>query len=416
MASGKAIDAVYGVEPPSAAKKLRELHYCAHMVHSHIAHFYALAAPDFVVGPAAPPEKRNILGLIEKVGKEAGLKVIRARSAAQRVQEIIGGRATHPVCNLPGGVSKQISQEERDEIAGIAQNLVEFSLWSLDLFDKVVLQNKEYLDMVLSDAYTTPTKYMGLVDEQNRLNFYDGDIRVVDEQGNEVVKFKPHEYKDHIAEHVESWTYLKFPYLKKFGWKGLEARPDNGIYRVNTIARLNVSDRLATPKAQEHFERFYETLPRPCHHTLAMHWARLIEMLYASERMVELVNDPEITSDKIRNIPTEKPSEGVGVVEAPRGTLYHHYITDENGIVQEVNLIVATVNNKAAMNLSIRAAAAALIKGGKYDQGLLNQVEMAFRAYDPCFACSSHSLPGRTPLILRVWDADGNLRVELRRD
>ena len=416
MASGKAIDAVYGVEPPSAAKKLRELHYCAHIVHSHIAHFYALAAPDFVVGPAAPPEERNILGLIEKVGKEAGLKVIRARSAAQRVQEIIGGRATHPVCNLPGGVSKQISQEERDEIASIAQNLVEFSLWSLDLFDKVVLQNKEYLDMVLSDAYTTRTKYMGLVDEQNRLNFYDGDIRVVDEQGNEVVKFKPHEYKDHIAEHVESWTYLKFPYLKKFGWKGLEARPDNGIYRVNTIARLNVSDSLATPKAQEHFERFYETLPRPCHHTLAMHWARLIEMLYASERMVELANDPEITSDKIRNIPTEKPSEGVGVVEAPRGTLYHHYITDEKGIVQEVNLIVATVNNKAAMNLSIRAAASALIKGGKYDQGLLNQVEMAFRAYDPCFACSSHSLPGRTPLILRVWDADGNLRVELRRD
>jgi len=416
MASGKAIDAVYGVEPPSAAKKLRELHYCAHMVHSHIAHFYALAAPDFVVGPTAPPEKRNILGLIEVVGKEAGLKVIRARSAAQRVQEIIGGRATHPVCNLPGGVSKQISQEERDEIANISQNLVEFSLWSLDLFDKVVLQNKEYLNMVLSDAYTTPTKYMGLVDEQNRLNFYDGDIRVVDEQGNEVVKFKPHEYKDHIAEHVESWTYLKFPYLKKFGWKGLEARPDNGIYRVNTIARLNVSDSLATPKAQEHFERFYETLPRPCHHTLAMHWARLIEMLYASERMVELVNDPEITSDKIRNIPTEKPSEGVGVVEAPRGTLYHHYITDENGIVQDVNLIVATVNNKAAMNLSIRAAASALIKGGKYDQGLLNQVEMAFRAYDPCFACSSHSLPGKTPLILRVWDADGNLRVELRRD
>lgn len=416
MASGKAIDAVYGVEPPAAAKKLRELHYCAHIVHSHIAHFYALAAPDFVVGPTASPEKRNILGLIEVVGKEAGLKVIKSRAAAQRVQEIIGGRATHPVCNLPGGVSKSLSQQEKEEIEKISHDLVEFSKWSLNLFDKIVLQNKEYLDLILSDAYTTPTKYMGLVDEQNRLNFYDGDIRVVDENGNEIAKFKPHEYTDHIVEHVESWSYLKFPYLRRFGWKGLVVSPDNGIYRVNTIARLNVSDGLPTSAAQEHFQRFFATLPRPCHHTLAMHWARLIEMLYAAERMVELSTDPEITSDKIRNIPTEKPSEGVGVVEAPRGTLYHHYRTDENGIVQDVNLIVATVNNKAAINLSVKTAAAALIKNGKYDEGLLNMVEMAFRAYDPCFACSSHSLPGKTPLILHIWDADGNLKVELRRD
>jgi len=417
MASGKAIDAVYRVEPPSAAKKLRELHYTAHIAHSHIAHFYALAAPDFVVGPTSPPAQRNILGLINKVGKEAGLKVIDARAKAQRVQEIIGGRATHPVCNIPGGVSKRPSAEERDEIRNISDGLVEFAEWSLALFDDVVLKNKTYVDVILSDGYTIKTKYMGLVDENDRLNFYDGKIRVVDENGKEILKFAPSEYLEHIAEHTEPWSFIKFPHLKKFGWKGLVLGEDSGIYRVAPLGRLNASDGLATPKAQEHYERFYETLGgRPVHHTLATHWARLIELLYAAERMVELANDDEIATGEIRTVPSETPSEGVGVVEAPRGTLLHHYKTDENGIVTGVNLIVATVNNNAAICLSVKKAAQTLIHKGEVSEGLLNQVEMAFRAYDPCYACSSHSLPGRTPLVVNIRDRDGNIVRQFNRD
>ncbi len=417
MASGKAIDAVYRVEPPSAAKKLRELNYCAHMIHSHIAHFYALAAPDFVVGPDAPPAERNILGLVEKVGAEAGLKVIGARSDAQKVQQILGGRATHPVCNVPGGVSKRPTEEEHAEIKRIANLLVEFGQWSLALFDQVVLKNKQYVDLILSDAYTIKTKYMGLVDERNRLNFYDGDIRVVNEEGEEIVKFAPSEYLEHIAEHTEPWTYIKFPHLKSLGWKGLVLGAESPLYRVAPLARLNVSDSLATPKAQEHYERFYETLGGgPVHSTLATHWARLIELLYAAERMVELADDEEIMTGEIRTLPTEKPSEGVGVVEAPRGTLYHHYKTDEDGFVTDVNLIVATQNNNAAICMSVKKAAQALIKGGKYDQGLLNMVEMAFRAYDPCYACSSHSLPGSTPLIVTIRGPEGEVLEVFRND
>lgn len=410
MASGKAIDAVYRVEPPSAAKKLRELHYSAHIIHSHIAHFYALAAPDFVVGPTSPPAERNILGLINKVGKEAGLKVINARASAQKVQEIIGGRATHPVCNIPGGVSKRPSSEELDDIKRISNELVEFGEWSLALFDDVVLKNKTYLETILSDGYTIKTKYMGLVDEKNRLNFYDGKIRVVDENGKEILKFAPSEYLDHLAEHTEPWSYIKFPHLKRFGWKGLSLGEESGIYRVAPLARLNVSDSLSTPKAQHHFERFFETLGgKPVHHTLATHWARLIELLYAAERMVELANDDEMTNGEIRTVPTETPSEGVGVVEAPRGTLFHHYRTDENGIVTGINLIVATVNNNAAICLSVKKAAQTLIHRGEVSEGLLNQVEMAFRAYDPCYACSSHSLPGRTPLIVNIRNEKGEM-------
>jgi len=416
MASGKAIDNVYRVEPPSAARKLRELNYCAHMVHSHIAHFYALAAPDFVVGPSASPAERNILGVVQKVGKEAGLKVINARAAAQKVQQILGGRATHPVCNIPGGVSRRPTKEEVEEIKKISESLVSFAEWSLQLFDSVVLKNKAYVNAILSDAYTIKTKYIGLVDEKNRLNFYDGMVRVIDEKGKEVAKFAPSDYLTYIVEHTEPWTYIKFPYLKKYGWKGLVLGEESGIYRVAPLARLNVSDSLATPKAQEHFVKFFKTLGgKPVHNTLATHWARLIELLYAAERMVELSNDGEILTGEIRIIPTETPKEGVGIVEAPRGTLIHHYKTDNNGIVTDVNLIVATVNNNAAICLSVKKAAQSLIHKGEVSEGLLNQVEMAFRAYDPCYACSSHSLPGQMALVVNIYNPDGSLLKSISR-
>ncbi len=409
MASTKAVDAVFHVDPPQVAKKIRELYYCAHMCHSHIAHFYALAAPDFVLGPTSDPAQRNILGVIAKVGVDTGLQVIKARADAQHIQEVIGGKATHSVCGLPGGVSKAITEEERADFEDKAKNMVEFGKFSLKLFNDVVLSNKEYVDIILGDIYYMTSYYMGMVDANNKVNFYDGDIRVVDPEGKELVKFKVADYLDIIAEHTESWTYLKFPFLKKIGWKGLVDGVDSGVYRVAPLARLNAADGMATPLAQAEYEKMYSTLGcKPAHHTLANHWARLIELQYAAERLLELCQDKEITDPNVRTLPTATPTEGVGVVEAPRGTLYHHYQTDANGMVKKVNLIVATGNNNAAMCISIKRAAQGLIKAGKVaTEGILNMVEMAYRAYDPCIACATHSLPGQMPLEVVIYDSEG---------
>jgi F420-non-reducing hydrogenase large subunit len=416
MASTKAVDAVFHVDPPPVAKKLRELFYCAHYCHSHIAHFYALAAPDFVLGPTSDPAQRNVLGVVAKVGLEIGGQVIKHRAYAQEIQAAMGGKATHPVCGLPGGVSKPITEEERQDFETKAKSMVEFARFSLKIFEDVVLKNKEYLDIILSDAYTMKSYYMGLVDGNNRVNFYDGDIRVVDLEGKEVAKFKPADYLDYIAEHTEPWSYLKFPFLKRIGWKGLVEGKDSGIYRVAPLARLNVADGMATPLAQEEYDRMFKTIPKPVHHTLAMHWARLIEFLYAAERLLELCCDEEITDSNVRIIPTATPDEGVGVVEAPRGTLFHHYQTDDRGILRKVNLIVATGNNHAAICMSIKKAAQAVIKAGKeVTEGLLNMVEMAFRAYDPCFACATHYLPGQMPLEVIIRDNQGNIIKTLSR-
>jgi len=406
MASAKACDAVYGVEIPSAGRKIRELMYSAFYVTDHATHFYILGGPDFVVGPEADPAQRNILGVIAKVGKEAGLKVINARHALHSVIKMLGGRTVHPVNALPGGVSKSINEEERQQIEAVAKEAVDFGQWSLKLFDDIVLANKQYVDLILSDAYAHQTYSIGTVDENNHINCYDGQLRVVDQQGKEFAKFWAADYQKHLEEHVEPWTYLKFPYLKKVGWKGLQDGPDSGVYKATPLSRLNAAEGMATPIAQEHYQRFYDTLGgKPVHATLATHWARLIELMYAAERMMELVQDPEITSPQVRTVPTETPREGVGQVEAPRGTLIHHYITDENGIVEKVNLIVGTTNNNAAICMSLKKAAQGVIKKGqKVSQGLLNLVEMAFRAYDPCLACATHSLPGQMPLTVEIRD------------
>jgi F420-non-reducing hydrogenase large subunit len=415
FAATKALDVAFNVDPPLAAKKLRELMYCGYMIYDHILHFYYLGGPDFVVGPEAPPEKRNILGVIEKAGLEIGKEVIRHRAYGQRITELIGGKATHPVCGLPGGISKSLSEENRQEIENMATSSVEFAKFSLKLFHDVVLGNSKYVDLIKSNAYTLKTYYMGLVDENNKVNFYDGKVRVVDPVGKEFVKFAPHEYLDVIEERVEPWSYVKFPYLKKVGWKDFVGGAGSGIFRVGPLGRLNVSDGMSTPLAQEEYELMYKTLGgKPVHSTLAYHWARLIELLYAAERAVELVKDPEITSKNVRNKPG-KPGEGVGIVEAARGTLIHHYILDEEALVKHVNLIVATTNNSPAICISVRDAAKALIQGYNVSEGLLNRVEMAFRAYDPCLACATHFAVGQMPLQVNIYDHERKLFKTLER-
>jgi F420-non-reducing hydrogenase large subunit len=411
MASAKACDAVYHVEPPSAGKKLRELFYSAFFVYDHTTHFYILAGPDFIMGPDADPAVRNILGVINKVGVEIGGKVIEARGRALDIIKMLGGRPVHPVSAIPGGMSKPLGREEGVGVEESARWLVDFARFTIQLFGDLVLDNKQYVDLILSDPFTLPTYYMGLVDDNNKVNFYDGLVRVVDPDGVEFVKYAPHEYLDVVAERVEPWTYVKSTYLKKVGWTGFTGGKDSGVYQATPLSRLNAADGMATPLAQDEYERMYETLGgKPVHQTLATHWARIIELLYAAERLHELASDPETTDPSVRTIPTERPTEGVGIVEAPRGTLTHHYVTDEQGLVTKCNLIVGTTNNIAPMSTSIRQAAQALIKKGEVvSEGILNMVEMAFRAYDPCMSCATHALPGHMPLEVRILDSTGQL-------
>jgi F420-non-reducing hydrogenase large subunit len=266
---------------------------------------------------------------------------------------------------------------------------------------------------------------MGLVDENNHTNFYHGKVRVTAPDGTEFAKFEAKDYRDHIAEHVEPFSYLKYPYLKNLGWKGFVDGMDSGVYKATPLSRCNAADGLATPLAQAEYDKMYETLGgKPVHATLATHWARIIELMYAAERMLELATDPDITkgspqgtskgieralAKEIRTIPSATPDEGVAVVEAPRGTLYHHYKTDPDGIVTEANLIVGTTNNNAPIAMSLKKAAQGVIKkGGEITEGALNLVEMAFRAYDPCLGCATHTLPGQMPIEIVVYDKDRN--------
>ncbi len=424
LAAAKAADAVYGVTPPRPALMLRELMYDAFYVTDHTTHFYALSGPDVILGPDAPVAERNILGVIHKVGGELGGRVIDTRRAGHRVIEIIGGRRVHPCTAVPGGMTKSLSVAERDEIAQIATQMLDFASLSLEIFDQIVTGNPATRDLVLSDLFRHETYYAGLVDESGKVAFLDGRISVVAPDGEALGTYAPAEYRDWIAEHVEPWTYLKFPYLKQIGWKGFVDGKDSGVYCVGPLGRLNAATGMATPRAHEAYERYFATLSsivdgrrQPVHLRGASHWARLIEMLYAAERMIELVNDEEITSTDVRAVPTATPTEGVGTVEAPRGTLTHHYWTDERGVVTRVNLIVGTTNNYAPITMSIDRAARGLIHHGVVvDNGLLDRIEMAFRAYDPCFGCATHSLPGQMPLEVTLRGSDGATIDVIRRD
>ena len=409
MASTRALDALYHVEPPPTAHKIRDLFYNLFFFEDHTLHFYFLGGPDFIVGPTAAAGQRNILGVIGKVGLEIGGTVIARREEARHLMQAMAGKAVHPVFGIAGGVSKPLTPEILADLKKFASGFVDFAQFSLKAFADIVLGNKAYVDTVLADFYAHKTNYMGMVDANKKVAFYRGNIRVVNPQGKEIAFFEPAKYLDYISEHVEPWSYIKFPFLKNPGWKGFVDGADSGLYRVAPLARLNVSEGMATPKAQEHYEQMFATLGgKPAHQTLAIHWARLIEALQAAETVQQYANDPEMANPEVRRLPEQAPTEGVGIVEAPRGTLIHHYKTDKNGILNFVNLVVATVHNSAPIQMSIKKAAQGVIHGGKVDDGLLNMVEMAFRAYDPCFGCATHSLPGQMPLEVTIRDADGN--------
>ena len=282
MAAAKAADAVYKVTPPRTGRMLRELLYNAFYVTDHATHFYVLSGPDLIMGPDAPAAERNILGVVKKVGAEVGKKVIDTRHAGHRVIEIIGGRRIHPCTGVPGGMTKAISAEERDEIEKLGQYMVDFAGFSLDLFDKMIAEDGSIEELVKADLYRHETYYAGLVDDDDHVTFYDGRIKVVAPDGECVGSYEPKDYRDWIAEKVEPWTFLKFPYLKQVGWKGLVDGKDSGIYTVAPLGRLNAASGMATPRAQEAYEKFYATLSpdgKPVHERGATHWARLVELM-----------------------------------------------------------------------------------------------------------------------------------------
>jgi F420-non-reducing hydrogenase large subunit len=404
LASAKAVDGCFGADVPPVARHLRDLYYQAHFIHSHIAHFFLLAAPDFLCGPEADAATRNVLGVVAKVGPEIGKRVIESRSRAQRIQQLVAGRATHPVWCLPGGVAKGLTEDERDEVRPLGDQLYDFALFSLGLFREAVLGVPAWAEAILRGPYTLALAHMGLVGPRNEVAFYDGEVRVVDCEGQEICRYAPAAYAATIAEHVEPWTYLKFPYLRSRGWQGFTEGHASSLYCAGPLSRLNVADRMATTRAEEAREEMFATIGRkPSGAMLAQHWARLVEMVQAAERIRELVADPEITSEPYRRVPSGITGEGVGIVEAMRGTLTHHYTCDRHGVCTSANLIVGTTNNNAAIHMMTKKVAQSVIRPGvEPTAGILDRIEMAFRAFDPCYSCATHSLPGQMPLRARL--------------
>ena len=403
LASSKACDAVFGVEIPSAAKKLRELAYMAHFIHSHVLHFFILSGPDFLMGPDADYSIRNVMGIIERA-PDLARRVVRTRFLGQMMTQVLGGKAIHPDVSVPGGWSKPVVREEVDRLKEMAKECLDFASFAIDFAKKEIFP--KYLDLIKSLA-PIQTGFLGMV-KDGALNLYDGNLRMMTLDGK-YADFAVEDYLDYIGEHIEPWTYLKFPYDKRAGQFSMDLDNPVGIYRTNALARINVCDRIATPLANKELEEFRTNFGRPAQLTLLYHWARLIELVYAAERATELLNDPEITEPNTRKAVSPRAARGIGVLEAPRGTLIHDYETDERGMVKDVNIIVGTTHNNAAINMSVKKAAQDSIKGGKYDQATLNTVEMAIRAYDPCLSCATHELDGRIPVKIDIFDCSGQL-------
>lgn len=402
LAAAKATDAVFGVVPPPAGRKLRELANSIAYMEEHILHFYFLAGADFLLGPDADPSVRNVLGIL-KAAPDVARRVVRVRHLCAKMLEILAGKSIHPQAAVPGGFSKPLLPAEREKLEGMAVEALDLAKFSIAFAKEQVFP--KYLDVV-ETLGAIETGFLGTVDAQGALNLYDGKLRLMRPDGA-YEEFPADRYTDFIAEHIESWSYLKFPYAKKWGTFSMDLEKPSGIYRTNTLARINVAESIDTPLAQAELLEFRKKFGRPAQRTLLYHWARLIELLYNAENAERLLADPEITSPETRVPVTPRAARGVGCVEAPRGTLIHDYETDANGMVVNVNLIVGTTHNNAPINMSVTQAAKSLIHGGKYDQGVLNRVEMSIRAYDPCLSCATHRLDGKLGVRLEIRGAEG---------
>ena len=401
LASAKACDALLRVQIPRTAALIRELMHMGQMIQSHSMHFFHLAGPDLLFGFDAPPAQRNVIGIVQ-ANPELALKAVWLRKYGQEMIAKTAGRRIHGNGAVPGGVNKVITPAEREEmLAGIPQALSNLEE-GLGVIRGFIAKNKD-----LADSFANfESGYMGLVQEDGALELYDGKLRMIDAKGKVLVDaLDPQDYLSVIGEHVEPWSYLKFPFYRPLGYP-------EGTYRVGPLGRLNVATKISTPKAHAEFERFRSLKHgEPISGSLYYHYARLIEAVYAVERAEQILDDPAICSDHILAEGTIH-REGVGCIEAPRGTLFHHYWVDDTGKLEKVNLIVATGHNNPAMNKAVQMVAAAYVDGNRLTEGMLNRVEAAIRCYDPCLSCSTHAL-GRMPMAIELVTPAGVVdRVE----
>ena len=385
ICSAKAVDRAFGLLPsdlPPTAFKLRKLLHYGSYIHSHILHFFYLAAPDLVLGPDADPAKRNVFGVLE-ANPELVKQVIFGRKVGQKITKILGGRTVHPVSAVPGGVSIGLTKENRDsiekDVKAVAEWLPGAKDIALSLFD-------QYADAI-NILGPLKTKHLGMVGNDGELEFHEGKCRLIDENANILEEFSSSttEYRDIIAERVKDYSYLKFPYYKKNSF-------EDGCYRVGPLARVNACDKIDTPLAQELLTEFRGKFGRPADKSLLYNYARIIELAHAVEEILDLLQDPDILGTKLRTPVQAREEQGVGILEAHRGMLFHHYVTDKKGMTTDVNLIVATVGNNEAINRSVNVTAKELIVDAQPAEGLLNRLEMIVRAYDPCFSCATHYL------------------------
>ena len=404
LAAAKAGDIIMGVEPPPTASILRELMHMGQIIQSHGMHFFELAGPDLILGFDADPAIRNVVGLIG-ANPELTIRAVELRKFGQDIIYQVGGRRIHPNFAVPGGVNQALTTEKRDHIlSGIdeAQKTTQIGIQLIKDWANANIEDIEKFAVF-------DTGYFGLVTPENGLELYDGEIRLVDRDGSQLECFRAQNYLDIIAEHVEDWSYLKFPYYKKMGW------PD-GVYRVGPLGRLNIADKIDTPLAQEEFEIYHQINDgKPVNHTLYYHYSRLIEVLFAIERVREILDEPDLLGKDILNNNFDFKGEGVGVIEAPRGTLLHHYWAKPNGQLERVNLIVSTGHNNWAMSEAVDSVAKTYVKGPNVQEGMLNRVEAAIRAYDPCLSCSTHAI-GQMPIKLDVINAFGQVIQTITRD
>lgn len=416
IASVRALDALYGASPPPAALRAQALYYNLFILEDHLLHYWYMGGPDFYAADAPAP-MRSVIGVLARVGRELGGRILSARREARELMAALAGRAVHPVFALPGGISRRLDPAIVARAREVAPGLVRFASDTLASFRAAVLEEPRHAEALRSEIFRVRCHSMGMVDAEGRLTFLDGQLRVIDPDGAELARFEPRDWLEHVAERVEPWTYAKLTYLKARGWTGLEEGAASGIYRVGPLARLNVARAMATPLADAERQRLLDALGWPAHQTLAFHWARLVEALQAAEAIERLAHDAELAGEEVRRVPAPLggAGEGVGAVEAPRGTLFHHYAADRDGMLTAVNLVVASQHNGGPVQISVRKAARALVHGGRVDPALLNQLEMAFRAYDPCNACASHALPGELPLVVTLRGPDGEVREVIRR-
>lgn len=405
LAAAKAVDQLIGVRQltPTATKLRRLLHF-GQILQSHALHFFHLSSPDFLFGFGSDPVQRNIAGVLQKY-PEIALKGVKLRKFGQQVIAAITGKRIHGTGTVPGGMNKPLTIHERDELLADIDNVIQWSQEALDLNEEIHTKHPEHYDFG-----TLPSNYLGLTGSKGELEFYHGGLRACYPDGSLIFdQFDYCNYQHILQEEVRSWSYLKFPYLSALGSK-------RGWYRVGPLARLNNCSSIPTPRAEAARQRFKVfNQGKFVHHTLAYHWTRMIELLHCAESIHELLHDATITGTELMVEKGEYQPEGIGVIEAPRGTLFHHYQIDDEGLIRKANLIVSTTSNNQAMNESVRSVANHYLDGQEITEGLLNHLEVAVRAYDPCLSCATHAM-GKMPLQITLLDSTGNKIDQLTKD